>query len=174
MAATMTKTPFRVSRSATKPMRRMLMSRSSLEKPRPFDRFSRTTSPSSTSTFLPRERSSRSSSSEMVDLPAPERPVSQMVAARVIATPISSFGFLAVPRLAVAATGKGHVALAANRVDHRPLGRARLDQGARRHRLSGEGLERRVVERVDVALEILGRLLAGHVETEHRLQEVGQ
>src|SRR5262245_1553161 len=60
-------------------MRRMLVSRSSFEKPRPFERFSRTTSPSSTSTREPRFRSSSSTILEMVVLPAPESPVNQSV-----------------------------------------------------------------------------------------------
>src|SRR5436305_9146332 len=79
MAAVITGTPFRESRSATKEMRRMLVSRSSLEKPSPFERFSRTTSPSSTSTFEPRARSSTSTRWEIVVLPAPESPVNQSV-----------------------------------------------------------------------------------------------
>ena len=40
----------KASSDATKPMRRMLVSRSSFEKPSPFDRCSRTSSPSSSST----------------------------------------------------------------------------------------------------------------------------
>ena len=59
----------------TKAMRRMLVSRSSLEKPRPFERFSRTMSPSRISSREPRLMSSVETSSEMVDLPAPESPV---------------------------------------------------------------------------------------------------
>jgi hypothetical protein len=58
MAETMTATSFRVSRFDTNPIRRMLVSRSSLEKPSPLDRFVRTTSPSSISTLMFRLRSS--------------------------------------------------------------------------------------------------------------------
>src|SRR6266542_1642642 len=79
MAAVITGTPLRESRSATKAIRRMLVSRSSLEKPRPLERFSRTTSPSSTSTREPRSRSSISTMWEIVVLPAPESPVNQRV-----------------------------------------------------------------------------------------------
>src|SRR5829696_4601547 len=57
----------------------MFVSRSSLEKPSPLERFSRTTSPSSTSTLDPRSRSSRSTILEMVVLPAPESPVNHSV-----------------------------------------------------------------------------------------------
>src|SRR5919201_382365 len=57
----------------------MLVSRSSLEKPRPLERFSRTTSPSSTSIREPRLRNSSSTIFEMVVLPAPESPVNQSV-----------------------------------------------------------------------------------------------
>src|SRR3954453_20958996 len=79
MAAVITGTPLRESRSATKAMRRMLVSRSSFENPRPLERFSRTTSPSSTSTREPRLRNSSSTRWEMVVLPAPESPVNQSV-----------------------------------------------------------------------------------------------
>jgi hypothetical protein len=67
------------SRSATNAIRRMLVSRSSLEKPRPLERFSRTTSPSSTSTLEPRSRSCSSTIFEIVVLPAPESPVNHSV-----------------------------------------------------------------------------------------------
>src|SRR4029077_20815881 len=60
-------------------MRRMLVSRSSLEKPSPLERFSRTTSPSRISSFEPRSRRWPSSSLEIVVLPAPESPVNQRV-----------------------------------------------------------------------------------------------
>src|ERR1041384_4182669 len=60
-------------------MRRMFVSRSSLEKPSPLERFSRTMSPSRISSFEPRSRSWVSSSPEMVVLPAPESPVNQRV-----------------------------------------------------------------------------------------------
>src|SRR5665811_1311084 len=57
----------------------MLVSRSSLEKPSPLERFSRTTSPSRISSFEPRSRRWPSSSLEIVVLPAPESPVNQRV-----------------------------------------------------------------------------------------------
>src|SRR5436190_14728749 len=71
----MTGTPLRDSRLATKAIRRMLVSRSSFENPRPFERFSRTMSPSSTSSFDPRARSSRTSRLVIVVFPEPESPV---------------------------------------------------------------------------------------------------
>src|ERR1700750_1478825 len=74
-AAVMTGTSLRESRFATKAIRRMLVSRSSFEKPRPFERFSRTTSPSSTSSLESRLRSSLTRWVVMVDLPEPESPV---------------------------------------------------------------------------------------------------
>src|SRR6266508_2134832 len=57
----------------------MLMSRSSLEKPNPFDRLVRTSSPSRTSILTPRARSSIASSVANVVLPAPDRPVNHTV-----------------------------------------------------------------------------------------------
>src|SRR5689334_2563398 len=60
-------------------MRRMLVSRSSREKPSPLLRCVRTSSPSSTSTGTPRSRSATASRAESVDLPAPESPVNQTV-----------------------------------------------------------------------------------------------
>ena len=76
----MAATPFRKLRSwQTKPIRRTFSSRSSFENPSPFERFVRTTSPSSSSTRWPRRRSSSLTSVEMVDLPAPERTVNQRV-----------------------------------------------------------------------------------------------
>src|SRR5665811_2076796 len=57
----------------------MFVSRSSFEKPRPLERFSRTTSPSRISSFEPRSRRWPSSSREIVVLPAPESPVNQRV-----------------------------------------------------------------------------------------------
>ena len=72
-----TGTSLRESRFATKAIRRMLVSRSSFEKPRPFERFSRTTSPSSTSSLEPRLRSSLTRWVVIVDLPEPESPVNQ-------------------------------------------------------------------------------------------------
>src|SRR5919112_6845211 len=77
IAAVITGTSLRESRLATNAIRRMLVSRSSLEKPRPFERFSRTTSPSSTSSFEPRLRSSFTRCVVIVDLPEPESPVNQ-------------------------------------------------------------------------------------------------
>src|ERR1700691_1314177 len=56
-------------------MRRMLVSRSSLEKPRPLERLVRTSSPSSTSTGRPRPRTSASSMAASVLLPEPLRAV---------------------------------------------------------------------------------------------------
>src|SRR5581483_10447233 len=60
-------------------MRRILVSRSSLEKPRPLLRLVRTSSPSSTSTLTPRARSSGKIASVKVVLPAPDSPVNQSV-----------------------------------------------------------------------------------------------
>src|SRR6188508_3136512 len=57
----------------------MFVSRSSWEYPRPFERWVRTMSPSSTSTCAPRRSSSAASAWPIVVLPAPERPVSQTV-----------------------------------------------------------------------------------------------
>ena len=74
MAETSVTTPARVKRLATQPMRSMLVSRSSFENPRPFDRWVRTTSPSRYSTSAPRFSSSGPTSSAMVLFPVPERP----------------------------------------------------------------------------------------------------
>src|SRR5262245_34427333 len=60
-------------------MRSMFVSRSSFEKPSPFDRCVRTTSPSRYSTTRPRRSSSGPTISAIVVLPAPERPVNQRV-----------------------------------------------------------------------------------------------
>src|SRR5215211_2386296 len=60
-------------------MRRTLVSRSSFEKPRPAERLVRTTSPSSSSTGRPAARRRSTTMLEMVLLPAPERPVNQIV-----------------------------------------------------------------------------------------------
>src|SRR5688572_13989336 len=79
IAAAIAITPLRESSSHTNPMRRMFTSRSSLLKPRPFERCVRTTSPSSTSTLAPNSRSRCSSRLEMVLLPAPDIPVNQIV-----------------------------------------------------------------------------------------------
>ena len=75
----MTAPPWRVTRPATKAMRRMLVSRSSREKPSPLERCVRTTSPSSTSGARPRAPRASLKRSARVVLPAPESPVSQMV-----------------------------------------------------------------------------------------------
>src|SRR5215216_42616 len=82
MAETITPTPLRVSNSATKPILRMLVSLSSREKPRPLERLVRTMSPSRTSTWPNLVRSSLSTISAMVVLPAPERPVNHSVKPR--------------------------------------------------------------------------------------------
>src|SRR5437660_4888253 len=58
-------------------MRRMLVSRSSFEKPRPLDRFVRTSSPSSTSAGRPRSASPADGRLAIAHLPAPARPGSQ-------------------------------------------------------------------------------------------------
>src|SRR6476659_8640279 len=79
MAATITPAPCRVSSLATKPMRRMLASRSSREKPRPLLRLVRMTSPSRWSTRMPRRSSSGPTISAIVLLPAPDSPVNQSV-----------------------------------------------------------------------------------------------
>src|SRR6266566_5143496 len=57
----------------------MFVSRSSLEKPRPFERWVRTTSPSRYSTLWSFFSSSAPTSSAIVDLPAPDKPVNQSV-----------------------------------------------------------------------------------------------
>src|SRR5215207_6173276 len=79
MADTMTPTPFRVRRSATNPILKTLVSLSSRLKVRPLERLVRTMSPSRTSTLPCLVRSSRSTMSAMVVLPAPERPVNHSV-----------------------------------------------------------------------------------------------
>jgi hypothetical protein len=89
IAETMTATPLRVSRLATKPMRRTFMLRSSREKLRPLLRLVRTMSPSRTSTLRPRSFSSFSTISATVVLPAPERPVNQSVNPRWFSAPFS-------------------------------------------------------------------------------------
>src|SRR3712207_386596 len=75
----MTAAPWRVSREATQPIRSMFVSRSSFEKPRPFERWVRTVSPSRYSTMQPRSSSAGPTRCAIVDLPAPERPVNQSV-----------------------------------------------------------------------------------------------
>src|SRR5438876_1716719 len=57
----------------------MFVSRSFFEKPRPFERWVRTTSPSRYSTLWSFFSSSAPTSSAIVDLPAPLRPVNQSV-----------------------------------------------------------------------------------------------
>src|SRR6187200_2687831 len=57
----------------------MFVSRSSFEKPSPFERCWRTASPSRYSTIRPRRSSSGPTISAIVVLPAPERPVNQRV-----------------------------------------------------------------------------------------------
>src|SRR5918998_592460 len=88
MAETITPTPLRVSRSATKPIRRTFMSLSSRLKPRPLERLVRTMSPSSTSTLPNLSLSSCSTISAMVVLPAPERPVNHSVNPRPCLAPL--------------------------------------------------------------------------------------
>src|SRR5689334_17679272 len=74
--------PLRASRLATNAMRRTFVSRSSFENPRPFERFSRTSSPSSTSTRTPLSRKAEATFSASVLLPAPERPVNHRMKPR--------------------------------------------------------------------------------------------
>ncbi len=72
--------PFLVISEATQPMRRMLMSRCSLEKPSSEDRCLRTMSPSSRVTGRPPSSSNLVSRMlAMVDLPEPDRPVKKTV-----------------------------------------------------------------------------------------------
>src|SRR5918996_4475220 len=61
-------------------MRRMFVSRSSLENPKPLDRFSRTTSPSRISTGTPDSSNVSSTWCAIVVLPEPDKPVNQMTA----------------------------------------------------------------------------------------------
>src|SRR5689334_17652814 len=63
-------------------MRRMFVSRSCLEKPRPCERFSRTSSPSRISTWWPSSFRRLPTCSASVLLPAPERPVNQRMKPR--------------------------------------------------------------------------------------------
>src|SRR5262245_13028700 len=71
----MATTPWRARSLATKEMRRMFSSRSSLENPRPLVRRSRTSSPSRTSTGQARRLNSPSSRRARVLLPALGKPV---------------------------------------------------------------------------------------------------
>src|SRR5215212_5697126 len=89
MALTITPTPWRVRRSATKPILKTLVSLSSLEKPRPLERLVLTMSPSRTSILRKRFLSSCSTISEMVVLPAPDRPVNHKVKPRPTLVPFS-------------------------------------------------------------------------------------
>src|ERR687893_2060487 len=79
MAETMTGTPLRVRRPATNPILSTFVSLSSRENPNPLERFVLTMSPSKTSTLPMRSRSSCSTISAMVVLPAPESPVNHNV-----------------------------------------------------------------------------------------------
>src|SRR5262245_35234392 len=79
IAAAMQTVLLRARRLATKPMRRMFVSRSSLLNPRPLLRFVRTTSPSSSSTVMPRLSIVFWIFFARVVLPAPESPVNQIV-----------------------------------------------------------------------------------------------
>src|SRR5436309_9437049 len=60
-------------------MRRIFVSRSSLLKPKPLLRCVRTTSPSRISTLYCLQRSSSANNVDSVDLPAPDKPVNQIV-----------------------------------------------------------------------------------------------
>src|SRR5918912_4613957 len=99
MAETITATPLRVRGFATKPMRRTFMLRSSLLKLRPLERLVRTMSPSRTSTRRPLSLSSCSTSSAMVVLPAPERPVNHNVNPRCLSTVLFSIPLSSLPRI---------------------------------------------------------------------------
>ena len=79
IAAAITAPPWRVRREATQPIRSMFVSRSSFEKPRPFERCVRTVSPSRYSTTRPRRSSSGPTRCAMVVFPEPESPVNQSV-----------------------------------------------------------------------------------------------
>src|SRR5688572_33034473 len=89
MALTITPTPLRVNKSATKPILKTLVSLSSLEKPRPLDRLVLTISPSRTSILRKRFLSSCSTISDMVVLPAPDKPVNHNVKPRPTLVPFS-------------------------------------------------------------------------------------
>jgi hypothetical protein len=91
IAAVIGTTPFLARSSATKPMRRMFVSRSSFENPSPFDRCVRTSSPSSTSTRRRASRSRVATGTDSVDFPAPERPVNQRQ------NPLSLMLFIKIP-----------------------------------------------------------------------------
>src|SRR5215204_5544079 len=99
MALTITPTPLRVNKSATKPILKTLVSLSSLEKPRPLDRLVLTMSPSRTSILRKRFLSSCSTISDMVVLPAPDKPVNHSVKPRPNLVP---FSIVNAPRLLIA------------------------------------------------------------------------
>src|SRR5689334_22947035 len=100
------------------------MSRSSREKLSPFERCSRTSSPSSISTAAPSARSRSASAPASVDFPAPERPVSQSVKPRRVLPPASVPGATVTDvwcvvcdmALSMSAT-RSHVAFAAKRLE---------------------------------------------------------
>src|SRR5215208_1690091 len=98
MALTITPTPLRVKRSATNPILNTLVSLSSLEKPRPLERLVLTMSPSRTSILRKRFLSSCSTISDMVVLPAPDRPVNHSVKPRPNLVP---FSIVNTPRLLI-------------------------------------------------------------------------
>src|SRR5215210_801280 len=89
IALTITPTPLRVNKSATNPILKTLVSLSSLEKPRPLERLVLTMSPSRTSILRKRSLSSCSTISDMVVLPAPDKPVNQSVKPRPNFVPFS-------------------------------------------------------------------------------------
>src|SRR5829696_5598629 len=99
MALTITPTPLRVNKSATNPILKTLVSLSSLEKPRPLDRLVLTMSPSRTSILRKRFLSSCSTISDMVVLPAPDKPVNHSVKPRPTLVP---FSIVNAPRLLIA------------------------------------------------------------------------
>src|SRR5215203_2717213 len=98
MALTITPTPLRANRSATNPILKTLVSLSSLEKPRPFDRLVLTMSPSRTSILRKRFLSSCSTISDIVVLPAPDKPVNHSVKPRPYLVP---FSIVNAPRLLI-------------------------------------------------------------------------
>src|SRR5215211_6688155 len=98
MALTITPTPLRVNKWATNPILNTLVSLSSLEKPRPLDRLVLTMSPSRTSILRKRFLSSCSTISDMVVLPAPDRPVNHSVKPRPNLVP---FSIVNAPRLLI-------------------------------------------------------------------------
>src|SRR5215203_2975373 len=99
MALTITPTPLRVNKSATNPILKTLVFLSSLEKPRPLDRLVLTMSPSRTSILRKRFLSSCSTISDIVVLPAPDKPVNHSVKPRPTFVP---FSIVNSPRLLIA------------------------------------------------------------------------